>query len=335
MKQGETYSIDPDYLAKAIKKLKGKKKKKKKMDQGFNTIYKLMEAPDEKILDAIFSDAFYYIFIGDVHGRMDKLQKALDDSNSWLKRNKVSKSKYKFVFGGDYIDRGPDHRAVVMLVKEYVVKTGAVCLLGNHDEFLLGTANESSTTFDSGQVKSNSFLWAINDGADTCKALYGERPTHYKDGKAVTKLSMGDPSSQVSAYRDVIKDSEEYKFLKEHALYEYETPGIFFCHAPQSDVKNITHHSLIWGHSSDFNESKNDDIFKTPRDKYISVHGHFHRLTRGINFPRIHYYKHGGMPRTVVLADCGAGCGRFGELHPVIIREYTMGSKLPELVAIL
>lgn len=299
-------------------------------------IFKFLSTEEDfPVMESIFNDAIYYIFIGDIHGRLDKLKAALSASASWLKTNKIPKTKYKYVFGGDYIDRGANPSEVIMLVKEYVTKHDAIALLGNHDMFLLGTGDESSTTFDSGQVKAQNFLWAINEGWDTCKIMYGARPTHYKDGKEVPALSMTDPASQVAAYRDVIKDSEEYKFLKDMCRFEYETEGIFFCHAPQSDVKNVNPHSLLWGHSSDFHESKTDDIFKVPRNKYISVHGHFHRLNRGINFPRVHFYSHGGLPRTAIMADCGCGCGLHGEIHPVILKEYTMRSKLPEVIAIL
>ncbi len=61
----------------------------------------------------------------------------------------------------------------------------------------------------------------------------------------------------------------------------------------------------------------------------MSVHGHFHRLTEKVNFPRFVDYTHGGIKRTVILADCGCGCGWYGKLHPVIITEGA------EIVAVL
>ena len=132
-------------------------------------------------------------------------------------------------------------------------------------------------------------------------------------------------NSRETTYRycKIIKQSWQFKFL-ESAQISYETDKIFFCHAPQSIVKpDPTFHQLIWGNSADF-DIDTDRKFKVPNNKTISVHGHYHRLSEGVNFPRIHNYRHGGLFRQVVLADCGCGCfggTTEGKLHPVILSE--------------
>ena len=75
--------------------------------------------------------------IGDIHGCLDKLQ-------DLVKRCQLDadaeKQTAKFVFLGDYIDRGPDSRGVV----EFLINLQSqqpdriVCLAGNHEELALG-----------------------------------------------------------------------------------------------------------------------------------------------------------------------------------------------------
>lgn len=73
-------------------------------------------------------------FIGDIHGHVECLSRLL------LKMGyKESKEGYfhpegrQVVFLGDYIDRGPDSKAVYRLVRSMVESKNAVALLGNHE----------------------------------------------------------------------------------------------------------------------------------------------------------------------------------------------------------
>ena len=70
--------------------------------------------------------------IGDIHGQADMLDEALsfihDDADSGA----------PVVFVGDYIDRGPDSRAVLdTLIEGQAEGEPWVCLMGNHDRYLL------------------------------------------------------------------------------------------------------------------------------------------------------------------------------------------------------
>lgn len=256
----------------------------------------------------------YYIAIPDIHGMRGKLDKALADIDNWIesKRNDGTiklEDKIQFIFLGDYIDRGPDSKYVLAKVKEYVLERGAICLLGNHDLFLTGTAEATSVYFESsGKTFYNIDVWENNGGLKTCKEMFGSKlDQHFLE------------SNKLSDYIDDIKNSEEYQFLKTHAKRKHETELIFFSHAPQSDPKNYDDTILVWGRSRDYD--KPDSNFKVPGLKAMSVHGHYHKAYDGIYFPRIINYVHGGRAKTVVLADSGCGCNGYGELHPVIIAE--------------
>ena len=73
-------------------------------------------------------------FIGDIHGHVECLSRLL------LKMGyKESKAGFfhpegrQVIFLGDYIDRGPDSKAVYRLVRSMVEAENAIALLGNHE----------------------------------------------------------------------------------------------------------------------------------------------------------------------------------------------------------
>lgn len=73
--------------------------------------------------------------IGDVHGRADLLQSLLTVIDADLARSAPERAIQ--VFLGDYVDRGPDSRAVIDLLIERSKSHETVCLKGNHEVFLL------------------------------------------------------------------------------------------------------------------------------------------------------------------------------------------------------
>jgi serine/threonine protein phosphatase 1 len=70
--------------------------------------------------------------IGDMHGCADELERLLGAV--------TATAKDTVVFLGDYIDRGPDSRAVIDLVLAWRRSSAAqvVCLKGNHEDMALG-----------------------------------------------------------------------------------------------------------------------------------------------------------------------------------------------------
>ena len=76
--------------------------------------------------------------IGDVHGRIGKLEALLDRCARFCAGRPV-----RLVFVGDYVDRGPGSRAVVQLLMDLAQRDPAdvVCLAGNHEALLLGAAD--------------------------------------------------------------------------------------------------------------------------------------------------------------------------------------------------
>jgi serine/threonine protein phosphatase 1 len=69
--------------------------------------------------------------IGDVHGCFSKMEALLAHCAAYAAGRTT-----KFVFLGDYIDRGPDSMGVVA---QLMTAVGVVCLKGNHEDMLIET----------------------------------------------------------------------------------------------------------------------------------------------------------------------------------------------------
>lgn len=78
-------------------------------------------------------EALTYV-IGDIHGCLDALRQLLDRI-----RADADGAPHTLVTLGDYVDRGPDSRGVLLLLQTLSSAPGStmVCLMGNHDRMLL------------------------------------------------------------------------------------------------------------------------------------------------------------------------------------------------------
>ena len=96
--------------------------------------------------------------IGDIHGCRGALADLLLQCHEY-----AAGRPSRFVFIGDYIDRGPDSRGVIETVREleHEAPRRVVCLLGNHEELLLSSLGSGDP-----------LLWLENGGGATL-ASYG------------------------------------------------------------------------------------------------------------------------------------------------------------------
>jgi serine/threonine protein phosphatase 1 len=78
-----------------------------------------------------------------VHGCFDKLTRLLNHCRAHADGNAM-----RFIFLGDYIDRGPDSRGVVTLLMEMQRNSPheVICLRGNHDAMVVAAAIEGAET---------------------------------------------------------------------------------------------------------------------------------------------------------------------------------------------
>jgi serine/threonine protein phosphatase 1 len=78
--------------------------------------------------------------VGDIHGCLAKLIALVE-----LCRADAGNHRTKFVFLGDYIDRGPNSRGVIEYLRtlQQAKPDLVTCLMGNHEDMLLAAADDS------------------------------------------------------------------------------------------------------------------------------------------------------------------------------------------------
>ncbi|MDQ6435196.1 metallophosphoesterase [Mesorhizobium sp. LHD-90] len=97
-------------------------------------------------LDACGPEGIRLYAIGDVHGRLDLLEKMHARIANEISRDKVA--DWRIIHLGDYVDRGPNSRGVIdFLIAACARDRRMITLAGNHDmgflEFLVAPAKES------------------------------------------------------------------------------------------------------------------------------------------------------------------------------------------------
>lgn len=79
------------------------------------------------------ADTEGYIAIGDIHGCAKTLQALLERLHSEFGTSR------RYVFLGDYVDRGPDSKSVIDILIQFDKTHDCVFLRGNHDAMLLSS----------------------------------------------------------------------------------------------------------------------------------------------------------------------------------------------------
>jgi serine/threonine protein phosphatase 1 len=113
--------------------------------------------------------------VGDIHGSYTKLANLLRHCRAHCGDNAC-----RFVFLGDYVDRGPSSREVVALLMEMqaAAPEGVVCLRGNHEELMIDASknrNERVWLDNGGDMTLHSY------GVDYAEAIPADHLTWFKN----------------------------------------------------------------------------------------------------------------------------------------------------------
>jgi serine/threonine protein phosphatase 1 len=172
--------------------------------------------------------------IGDIHGCIRTFRKLIEETILPSKKDKV-------YLLGDYIDRGPDSKAVIDYILELQQKSyQVITLMGNH-EHMLNQAQNSVSFFN---------LWMINSGFTTLR-------------------DFGIPSETYYSPKSILRIPEKYlEFFHKLSFYE-QIEGFFLSHGcfdgktdnPLDDID-----SMIWGRKYSYNAGFLEDR--------ILIHGH-------------------------------------------------------------
>jgi serine/threonine protein phosphatase 1 len=148
--------------------------------------------------------------VGDVHGCFDKLEALLLACETLCSGRDV-----RYVFLGDYIDRGPDARKVIDLLmhKQLSEANRFVCLRGNHEQMLIVAAAE-------GRSDRDLMNWWANGGEQTLDS-YG----------------VNDPSSLPATHLEWI-NALHLKFADGQRLFVHAgiRPGIAIADQSEDDL---------------------------------------------------------------------------------------------------
>lgn len=153
------------------------------------------------------------IAVGDIHGQLDMLRLLLD---------KVQPTpEDKFIFVGDYIDRGPDSKGVVNFLLDFKRHFNVVCLRGNHEDMLLAFLN-----LDPNAHYGEAYLY--NGGEYTVRSYAGQNATFSDLKNAIPETHL--------------------EFFKQLKYYHIEE-GFLFVHAgivPGVPIEQQRPVDLIW-----------------------------------------------------------------------------------------
>jgi len=157
--------------------------------------------------------------IGDVHGCLDKLTALLD-----LCARHAGGAPARFVFVGDYIDRGPDSRGAIETIRKLQGERPGevICLRGNHEALLLDAIKTGDETH-----------WLRNGGIQTLTS-YG-----------VT---------------DAAELPRDHLAWIESLRLTFDDGRRFFVHAgvnPASPLDRQTDHDLMWIREPFLNDDRN------------------------------------------------------------------------------
>ena len=156
--------------------------------------------------------------VGDIHGRLDLLNRLLARTNSDIALRPTVRPVY--VFLGDYIDRGPSSRETIDRLIEHGETHESVFLKGNHEQIALKCLSDRSL-FDQ---------WMRLGGLETLVS-YGVHPEALDNGKQIAELQAAFhsalPQTHFRFFRDLQNSFVCGDFFFAHAGVK---PGLRRCH---------------------------------------------------------------------------------------------------------
>lgn len=154
--------------------------------------------------------------IGDVHGRLDLLRTAFAAISS----RALGKS-YRVIMLGDYIDRGPESKAVIEFLRSMEGLQWLICLKGNHEKMMIDAFYH--------RAKSTVKFWLNNGGEETAES-YG------------ADIGWGKPSFWPLIPTEHIKWMEGLPVVVEHDERVFVHAGFM----PGFPLEDQTEENMLW-----------------------------------------------------------------------------------------
>jgi len=172
--------------------------------------------------------------VGDVHGRLDLLERLLGQIHQDLAARPVNKGL--IVFLGDLIDRGPSSAQVVERLRAYRHdQLRPIFLLGNHEEVLLRLI-DGETQLIPGWLRFGGAQCLQSYGADSSAIAVAP------DAAALAAIRQAIPANHVAFLRSFVDTCRFGDYLFVHAGIR---PGIALDQQRQSDLRWIREPFLL------------------------------------------------------------------------------------------
>ncbi len=185
--------------------------------------------------------------VGDIHGRYDLLhaleQKILTDAADHAKSVKT------VIYLGDYVDRGPESRAVVEHLSTRPLRGfNAIHLMGNHEQTLLGFLRDPVAHAN----------WLLYGGLATLSS-YGVDSSHQEAPSPLHQMARELRSRLPEHHLHFLEQLELYRVFEDY----------LFVHAgirPGRPIQNQNPEDLLW--------IRDDFLRNRKRHAKFVVHGH-------------------------------------------------------------
>lgn len=166
--------------------------------------------------------------IGDVHGRLDLLERLLDSIHEEIAADRPR--KVLLVFLGDLIDRGPNSAEVVERLRTYRhERVRPVFLLGNHEEVLLRIIEGEAELIDK-------WRWFGGDETLESYGVSARRIKALEEQAALAEVRKAIPESHVAFLKTFADTCRFGDYLLVHAGVR---PGVKLTEQQQSDLRWI------------------------------------------------------------------------------------------------
>jgi serine/threonine protein phosphatase 1 len=222
------------------------------MIRSFRSILSRPETVPPAAAEALPRPEFTTYVVGDLHGRADLLERALDRVDEHV--GQTGARNPQVVFVGDYIDHGPDSANVLTRVWELSreLPQNVTCLMGNHERMLLDFLADPATRGPR-WLRSGALATLDSFGLHTSQLAPGCAPDLFRQ--------------EALALRDHMAP-ELLDWLEDLPL-SWNSGNLWVVHAgadPQHAMSDQSPRVLLWGHP---------EFDSRPRaDGTWVVHGH-------------------------------------------------------------
>jgi len=244
--------------------------------------------------------------IGDIHGMLVPLRALLDE----VGRRDPSP---RFLFVGDYVNRGPDSRGTIDLLLQV---PNARFARGNHDDiFDLVLHGECYDPAPAAPNPLGAFAWFMNHGLAATFASYGvdyaeleeaeRRPTPQR----LERITASVPTPHRQFIRSLVPVIEESDLFAAHAMWDPDEPDDAPDVTARLAASGRMRHRVLWGRYTA------EEIRRPKRWRRTGYFGHTpvetfgHTVTRGRNLPV--------RGPNIVLLDTAAALSPYGRLTAV------------------